>query len=125
VIRFGALPLPASSPEPAPRAKALPRRLHVEADRDLEELTSEAALQYKLQQKARLHALLAEFISLRGSMSGRELAELWLGSPSKEGTIRCWKKLRDTERYPRKADLARLEHLIRLEYEKRGGGAFR
>jgi hypothetical protein len=79
-------------------------------------------LAYKLQQKARLHALAAELGSLMGELSGRKLAAIWLGSPSKEGTIRCWKNLRDLERYPRKSDLARLESLIQIERARRENG---
>ena len=106
------------------RAKALPR-LHSEPDPDLEGLSSEEADRCKLDAKGRLHRLAAELTSLRGSLSGRELAELWLGDRQKEGTLRSWKNYRDLDRYPRKADLDKLEALINAERERRFGGAFR
>lgn len=126
-IRFLYQHASARSVEPAlaPRAKPLPRRLHSEPDRALEDLTSATAVQYKLQAKSRLHALLAEFSSLHGGISLRRIAEIWLGSLKKEGTIRGWKDLSDLKRYPRQEDLDRLAHLIRLKREERDSGAFK
>ena len=85
----------------------------------------EEALKSKLQAKSRMLALVSELASLRGKLSNYDLAELWLGDRKKEGTVRCWKNLRDADRYPRREDLARLAHLVKVEREKRFGGAFK
>lgn len=107
------------------RAKRLPRRVHTAPDPDLEGLSSEEADKHKLCRKQRMHRLIAELVSLRPTLSGRDLAELWLGDRQKEGTIRSWKNYRDLDRYPRSEDLAKLEKLINEERERRFGGAFR
>jgi hypothetical protein len=106
------------------RPKILPR-LHAEPDPEVEGLSSEEADKHKLCRKQRMHRLIAELTSLRGTLSGRDLAELWLGDRQKEGTIRSWKNYRDLDRYPRSADLAKLEELVNAERERRFGGAFR
>lgn len=109
------------SPEPelAPRAKPLPRRLHSEPDPDVEGLSPQEADKSKLHSKRILHGLHSELTSLLGKCSNRDLAQLLLGSRSKEGTIRGWKNYRDLDRYPRRSDLQKLEQLIATERELR------
>lgn len=119
------LPTPELCEEPRARAKPLPRRIHSDPDPELDGLSSDEADHYKMQAKRQAHRLTAELASLRGSLSGRDLAELWLGDRQKEGTIRSWKNYRDVDRYPRKADLEKLEGIVNREREQRFGGAFR
>lgn len=106
------------------RAKTLQRRLHTSPDPDLEGLSPSEADLYKLRAKQRLHRLASELASVLGRLSNYDLAALWLESREKEGTIRCWKSLRDTDRYPRRAELDRLEHILKVKREERFGGAF-